>query len=176
MIDNDCDGLIDCLDPDCPPCPLIRSDPTQIRFGPSGVGLDVLRSRGYVKLPAAVDLSRTRIGWLISTPGRIVYEGVLEPGDLTAAPSSRNRFFFLDPGAPTGQGTHDGIYKATLIVGSSVLRYKLQAYGDMAPAATANMAVQFYVGGDQPFIVSATWQSTTVGWSLKGHHGAGLAP
>ena len=48
MVDDDCDNLIDCLDPDCPqPCPPAKKDPTDIRFGP---GLDRLRSKAVLEM------------------------------------------------------------------------------------------------------------------------------
>jgi hypothetical protein len=171
MIDDDCDGLIDCADPDCPPCPPIRSDPTQVKLGASGLGLDLVTARGHVRALSSVDPGSVRVGWLISTPGRIVYEGVLEPGDLT--PLTRNLWVFEDPGAPLGQGTRDGIYKAKLIVGANTIWYRLQAYGDMAAAGVGQLAVQFYVG-DQVYIVSGLWRPTPAGWIFHGHHGAGF--
>ena len=99
------------------------------------------------------------------------YEGVLEPGDLT--PLNRNVWVFEDHGAPLGQGTRDGIFRATLIVGPTTIWYRLQAYGDMAAAGSGEITVQLYIG-DQVYFVSGLWRPTAAGWIFHGHHGAGF--
>src|SRR5206468_2141960 len=83
MIDNDCDGLIDCLDPDCPPCPVIHHEPSLIRFDRHTSGslslstqdgrLDQFASHGRVVLGAPTDTLHARVGWLLTNANGVIY-------------------------------------------------------------------------------------------------------
>jgi hypothetical protein len=95
-IDNDCDGLIDCTDPDCGPaicgggsengqtcstdatilactngggvcvCPKIKKDPSTIHFGPPDANLDVFKSHGRVVPGVTVDVGSAEVQWLVT--------------------------------------------------------------------------------------------------------------
>lgn len=197
-VDDDCDQLIDCADPDCGPsrcerpprgqcdtdadcpgpapnpciCPDIRKDPSTIRLGAPGAGLDVFSSHGRVEPSASIDVMNADVTWLVTNDdtGAVVYEGTLHPGDLT--PNAKGTLFrYLDRGAPAGHGQRSGIYKARVHVtrGGTSYGYKLQAYGDMALASGPKMSIQFYIGDPaRSFIHSERWTGYPWGWKATG--------
>jgi len=172
MMDDDCDGLIDCADPDCPQppeiCPLIKRDPSKIRFGIPGAGLDVFTSHGRVEPGTAIDVMGSELGWLVTNndTGQIVYQGFLHPGDLTSN-AKGTVFRYLDPDAPFGAGRRWGIYKVKIRItrrGTSY-GYRITAYGDMAAATGPNMALQFYIGTpSRAFVHNQPWVPRPWGW------------
>jgi hypothetical protein len=170
MLDNDCDGLIDCMDPDCAgikPCPKIRNDPTYVRFGASGQ-LDIFQSHGKVETPL-VDLTQTEVGWLLTNSTDTLYRGRLPVGALV--PASNGKIFrFRDPDARL-LGTSSGIsaVKIRQLRDGSGYAYSVRAYGDIPGAKDPAMAVQFYVG-PQVFVTSAIWTQTSYGWQLPKDH------
>jgi len=164
MIDDDCDGQIDCMDSDCPPCPPIRREPSGIQFGPPGAGLDRFKSHGRVQLSAPVDdVTRARVAWLITNASGVIYQASLRPGDLTPRKDGPY-YFFKDDGAHLGQGTRDGLGRVLILVGGDgFVRYKVKGYGDMSAATDPEMALQFYFG-DEVFVFPATWRRVPSGW------------
>ena len=170
--DDDCDGLIDCADPDCPQppetCPPIKKDPSNIRFGTPGAGLDVFSSHGRVEPDTSIDVMGSELRWLVTNnaTGQVVYNGVLHPGDLTPNRSG-TVFRYLDLDARLGQGRRFGIYRVKIRIsrGGTSYGYKVQAYGDMASATGPNMSIQFYIGTPaQAFIHNEPWTSQSWGW------------
>ena len=196
--DDDCDLLIDCADADCQParcnnppraacetdadcssggtcvCPDIRKDPSTIRFGPPGAGLDVFASHGHVVPGSSIDVMASQVIWLVTNDatGEIVYEGTLEPGDLS--PNAKGTLFrYLDRDARLGHGVgrRAGIYRAKLHItrGGTSYGYKLQAYGAMAAAAGPRMSIQFYLGAPRrPFVHRDLWTGYSWGWKATG--------
>ena len=198
-IDDDCDMLIDCADPDCLParceapprpacttdadcppvpgggqnrclCPDIRKDPSTIRFG--SAGLDVFSSHGRVVPGSSINVMTSEVKWLVTNDatGEIVWEGTLQPGDLT--PNAKGTLFrFSDRDAKSGQGIRDGIYKAKIHItrGGTSYGYKLQAYGDMAANTGPRMTIQFYIGNPpHPFVHTELWNQLSWGWKATG--------
>jgi hypothetical protein len=192
-LDDDCDLLIDCADPDCGPskcerpprgpcetdadcpgpgdtciCPDIRKDPSTIRFGAPGAGLDVFSSHGRVVPGFSIDPTTSEVTWRITNDatGEMVYEGTLRPGDLS--PNAKGTVFrFLDRGARSGQGIRSGIYRAKIQLtrGGTSYGYRVQAYGNMAAATTADMSIQFYIGQpSRSFIHDKPWKKFVWGW------------
>jgi hypothetical protein len=114
MIDNDCDGLIDCSDPDCSPtlcqggtqngqacstdatilacttgggtcqCPHIQKDPTTIAFHKPPKTLDRLKSHGRVTILGSVNIGGAETGWLLDNTRGRIYGVVLPAGSMTA--------------------------------------------------------------------------------------------
>lgn len=168
MTDDDCDGLIDCLDPDCartPPC--IRRDPSRIRFNEQPVGLDLFTSHGKVNVQQAVDVATQEVGWVLSNSRGVIYRGSLQPGDLTSNVNSRV-LRFRDRAARLGQGQHDGIYKAEITVGyHGTISYHVKAYANLSAATDPEMALHFYLGNGpqgQAWGTSGKWRRTSRGW------------
>jgi hypothetical protein len=166
MADDDCDGVVDCDDPDCvgiDTCPPIKRDPSRIVFGPPG-GLDLFTSHGRVEPTEPIDPGTVEVGWMVSNGRGPVYRGALIPGDLTAN-RKRNRFVFKDSGARSGQAKRFGIYRAKIRItrrGTSY-GYKIKAYGDLSAATDPDMVVQFYIG-DQVWVHDEPWIPRGNGW------------
>jgi len=167
MIDDDCDGLIDCLDPDCPPCPPARKDPTLILFRS---GLDLFGSHAVLRMPL-VDLTKTAVGVLLTNSNGPLYSAELTPGELTPNVSG-TIFQFSDPGARTGQGTHDGIYKLKIkVLGDrSGYTFAVVSYADLSAATLPDMRVQFYVGHTVFITKDAPWAKRPTGWRAPKDH------
>jgi hypothetical protein len=194
-VDDDCDLLIDCSDPDCQParcekpprptcvddqdcpgvgnrclCPDIRKDPSTIRFGAGG--LDRFSSHGRVVPGSSIDVGNAELTWLVTNDatGEVVYEGTLYPGDMSSNPG-KTTFRFLDRGARSGHGFRNGLYRAKIRItrGGTSYGYKVQAYGDMAAASGPQMTIQLYLGKPpRSFVHSETWTQQSWGWKATG--------
>jgi len=195
MIDNDCNGLIDCADPACKPsicvggtangqdcstfpgltactkgggncpCPPIQRDPTSIKFGPPGAGLDQFTSHGRVTILAPVDVAHSEVGWLISNARGRIFSVVLPPGAFRENPS--HKLFVYRNLAAITQG---GVSKAQVHISnhSTWYGYRIEAYGDMSAATDSNMALQFYIGNrPTPGIYNGAWTRTPFGWIIR---------
>jgi hypothetical protein len=191
--DNDCNGLTDCKDTaGCPPgciggthnggscetttgaracaggggvcqCQSILRDPTTIEFGRNGRGHDVLTSHGRVlNFGPPINIAASEVRWLLSNDEGNIFSAVLPAGSMKASPSGRMVRYF-NRNARTG----GGVYRAWIRITSygTSYGYRLQAYGDMSGATSANMAIQFYFGEQSsPAIHAATWDRTVYGW------------
>lgn len=174
MLDDDCDGLIDCDDTaDCPPpCPSIKKDPSTIKFGPPGAGLDAFKSHGRVEPTESVDVTANVVGWVVSNARGAVYRGVLQPSDWTV--NTRGTVFrYVDKEARlgAGRGKRDGIAKAKLRItrGGTSYGYKVLAYGDLSAATDPDMTIQFYLGNpSKTYSHSEPWKHTKAGWKATG--------
>jgi hypothetical protein len=143
-----------------------------VRFGPLGAGLDVFSSHGRVEPDTSIDVMASEVRWLVTNnaTGQVVYNGVLNPGDLTPNRSG-TVFRYLDIDARLGQGRRSGIDKVKIRIsrGGTAYGYKVQAYGDMASAAGPDMSIQFYIGTpSQAFIHNEPWTSQSWGWKATG--------
>jgi hypothetical protein len=197
MVDNDCNNLIDCSDPACQPatcqggtqngqscsttplqtactngggtciCPFIRSDPTYIRFGAPGAGLDELVSHGRVVIPGPpLDVAGSEVAWLLSDANGRIFSVRLPPGSLKPDESGRV-FLYTNPGARLTGGIYAASVRARR-VGTSY-GYRVQAYGDISGAKNPDMSIQFYVGGQPTSAIhSESWQKRSYGWRARG--------
>jgi hypothetical protein len=195
-IDNDCDGLIDCTDPGCAPalcnggtqngqscstqatidacvagggsctCPAIQKDPTTIKFGPPGAGLDRFKSHGRVELGGTVDVGGAEVRWLVTNNVGRVFETSLPAGAFQSNAAGTS-FRYLNKAARS-QG---GVYKAKIRItrGGISYGYKVEAYGDCSAATDPDMAIQFYIGNQlTPAIHREMWKRTGTGWKAQG--------
>jgi len=168
LTDDNCNGLIDCLDPACASTrPCIRRDPSRIIFKARPIGLDLFTSHGKVNLAQSVDVANQEVGFVLSNPRGVIYRGRLQPGDLWSHVNTR-LLRFRDNAARLGQGQHDGIYRAKIQVGyRGTISYHVKAYADLSGATDANMAIHFYIGtGPQAHAwgTSGEWRRTSRGW------------
>jgi hypothetical protein len=176
MIDDDCDNLVDCLDPDCPPngmpCPIAKKDPTDIRFAP---GMDRLRSKAVLEPPdgAPVDLSSVNVGILLTNPNGTLYR-VEIPGSLLTPPDGNVRRFRNLAARTDPNG---GLYemKVKRQRGGNGYSVSTISYADLSGATDPQMRVQFYLG-DQVFItIDTPWKligspQKPIGWRAPKDH------
>jgi len=170
MVDDDCDGKTDCMDPDCdgvPPCPPAPNDPTLIRFGRSG--LDLIK--GHASLPMSpVDVTASMVGVLLANQAETIYSASLPAGALTAGPSG-TIFRYRNPDARLAGGLYSVKIKQRR--DGSAYTFSFTGYGDLSAATDPNMRLQFYVGesGDRPFItINKPWTQTPTGWRAPKDH------
>lgn len=170
QLDDDCDGLIDCLDPDCTPvdpCPIAKKDPTDIRFGN---GLDRLRSKAVLGM-VPIDLSSVNVGILLTNPSGMLY-AVEIPGSLLTPPDGTTRRF-----RNLAARTEGGLYEIKLKKQRNGSGYAAStiSYADLSAATDPEMRVQFYVG-DRVFItIDAPWKllgspQKPIGWRAPKDH------
>jgi hypothetical protein len=175
MIDNDCNGQIDCADPSCNgifPCPRARKDPTTIQFGRNGA-FDKIR--GHAKLTMApVDITTMSVGVLLTQPSTVIYSNELAAGALTGA-ANGTIFRFQDLNARSTGGFSSVKIKSN---NDGSYTFSFAAYGDLSAATDPNMRLQFYMGTDpnaardgRIFITLGTpWSQTRHGWRAPKDH------
>ena len=176
MIDNDCDGLPDCADPDCAgvfPCPPARKDPTSIVFGRNGK-LD--RLKGHAKLTmAATDVAALPVGILLSDNSGTIYRDGLPANVLSASPKG-TIYKFRNAAARTAGGMYD--LKIKKNNDNESYTFGFTSYGDVSGATDSHMRLQFYVGNDaaaaadgRVFItINTPWTKTPNGWRAPKDH------
>jgi len=164
MIDNDCDGEIDCDDPECQPCPPASKDPTVIQFGRTG--LDLFRGHVVVQM-TPVDIASMQIGLLLTNPSDVIYRGVVPAGSLTARGTT---FRYSNPDARSAGGIYT--LKIAQYRNGSAYRVNFTVYGDLSAATDPAMRLQVYIGdAPRPFITSdIPWTRTPSGWRAPRDH------
>jgi hypothetical protein len=175
MVDDDCDGLVDCLDPDCPPngmpCPTAKKDPTDIRFTP---GLDRLRTKAVLEMPQ-IDLTTVNVGVLLTNPNQTLYSAERSGSVLH---HNGKIWRFTDVSArtsPTG-----GLYSLKIKEHRDGNGYSASAisYADLSaaegpagdPKKLERMRVQFYIGDVVFITIDTPWARTPTGWRAPKDH------
>jgi hypothetical protein len=174
-LDDDCDQLIDCADPDCTgifPCPPAKKDPTLIRFGRPG---SPDRLGGHAKLEMApVDLKAMPVRVLLTNPSGAIYSGGLPAGALTGN-SKGTIFRFQNAGARTSGGISSVKIKKN---NDGTYTFSFTTYANLSAATDAHMRLQFYIGDDpnaardgRVFItLNMPWTATAHGWRAPKDH------
>jgi len=162
--DNDDDGLIDCLDPDCPNCTPITNPcghpcVTQILF--QRRGLDLIRLQASFKPATPADPLTEQVGLLITNANGVVFADMLPPGAMKKAGKA---WAATVKSAKTG----GGIFKIKiLLTADGSYRFNVRAYEEMSASATlASMSVQLVIGDDAA-VTTSTWAQIKAGWRVQ---------
>jgi cysteine-rich repeat protein len=160
LLDNDGDGLIDCEDTDCPPCPPILKDPAFLKF--RAPGPDYAKIQGGMEAAAVPSLSpgTEQFGFLFTNPNGVLFRIVLPPGALQ--PRGTTAFKYFDANAKR----IGGLFKVVLKLKHGVYHVTVKAYGDMSAATVPTMTVQVLIG-DDVYFTHATWLRTKTGWKFE---------
>src|SRR5262245_13067123 len=177
MIDNDCDGLIDCQDPDCAnifPCPTARKDPTIIKFGRAG-SLDLIRGHAKLNMTPPNPIPSYPVSVLLSDLSGEIYSDGLPAYKLTGDANGKI-FRFTNVAARTS----GGMYSVKIKKNSDGVSYTFgfTSYGDLSRATNEHMRLQFYIGDDpnaaaegRIFItIDTPWTKTPNGWRAPKDH------
>ena len=162
--DNDNDGLIDCLDPDCPTCPPIIDTcnhpcVTSILF--QRTGLDLLRLQASFKPFTPIDPATEQVGLLITNANGVVFADLLAPGAVKRV--GKTWVVTVKNAKKAG-----GIFKMRmLLLSDGSYRVNFKAYGAMKSKITLpQMSVQILVGDDVS-ISTQTWETIKTGWRVQ---------
>jgi cysteine-rich repeat protein len=160
LVDNDHDGLIDCLDPDCDCLPIGR-DPGAIRFGKNGDG-DLLAVHGSLRPASSFDLTTEDVTFLLTNADGKVYQLVIPGGEA----KQLNRYLFRYRNK-LAQRQRNGLARFDLryFPRRDNYTFVLKTYGDLSKASLADMALQLVIG-DDGFLNKSTWIKTPQGWIL----------
>jgi hypothetical protein len=178
MVDDDCDGLVDCADPDCAnvfPCMRASKDPTLILYGSPG-GLD--RIMGHAKLTMGpTDLTTFPVSILLSNGDGTIYSDGIPAHSLSNA-LNPSIYRFHNTGARSQGGMYDVKIKKNH--DGKTYTFSFTSYGDLSRARNAkpNMRLQFYIGDDpdaardgRVFItLDKPWTPTAKGWRAPKDH------
>ena len=163
-IDNDGDGLIDCLDPDCPPCVVPKKDPAKIKFGKAGrKGQDIFQAHGsltVLPIAQAFDPATDSVTVVLSNANEVIFRTVLSPGMLTQR--SIGTYEFKDRSLAVA----DGLAKLKLAPRKNLWVFSVQAKGNFAAATEQQMTLDISVG-QASFSLSRNWQPRPWGWYLS---------
>jgi hypothetical protein len=164
QIDNDGDGLIDCLDPQCPACPPIIDTchhPCVSQIINQNRGLDLLRLQASFKPVTSVDPSTEQFGVLITDINGVVFKSLLPAGTVKRL----GRTFVA---TVRNAKTLGGIYKVKIVtLPDGSYRVNVKGYAEMtAKANVPNMTVQVLIGNDVS-ISATTWTQIKVGWRAQ---------
>jgi hypothetical protein len=176
MVDNDCDDLIDCHDPDCTdifPCPPAHKDPTSVVFG-RGDRIDLLR--GHAKLDLVpTDIAALPLHILLTNLSGLIYADGLLAGAVTTDATGKNYRYRNARARESG-----GMYQLKVKKNKDGISYTFSfaSYGDLSRATDANMRLQFYIGDDPDtaadgrlFItIDKPWTQTPTGWRAPKDH------
>ena len=164
QVDNDDDGLIDCLDPDCPTCQPITNTcnhpcVTQILF--QRRGLDLLRMQASFKPLTPIDPATEQLGLLITNANGVVLADLLAPGTVKQVGKSWSAT------VKTAK-TAGGIFKIRITrLADLSYRLNIRAYEEMSATATlASMSVQILIGDDAA-VATSTWSPLKAGWRVQ---------
>jgi hypothetical protein len=188
LVDDDGDGLVDCIDPDCETgdlqtcsdncelvnaCKCIADDPAVIKFGKNGK-LDFLRIHGRVLGELSdFDPLNDGFGFHLGNADGTIYTAMLPGSELI--PRSFDRWKYKNKLAKTGAdaaGPWKGLFQVALrhrvIDGLPFLTFKIKAWGpDFDLTATlAEMTTQV-TGFDDAAFLTATWRQKKNGWLLR---------
>jgi hypothetical protein len=159
--DNDGDGLIDCLDPDCPVCPPPKKDPATIKFGRIP-GTDRFKAHGSLQSAnedLTFDPATESVTVVLSNARTIILRATLTPGMMTSKVTGsadfRDRTF----------AAADGLYRMKIRTRRGLWVFSILARGDYSVATDPQMNLSINVGSQS---VSATrnWAPKTYGWYL----------
>ena len=159
LLDNDSDSLIDCLDPDCPTCPIIFKDPASIglREQPN---LDWLKLTGGIAPLTSISPATEASGFLLDNANGVLFRQLLSPGALR--PAGAMKFVFIDKAS----NKNGGLRRLQVRCKNGTCHVTAQAYGDLSDATVPTMAAQFLIG-DDIFINKASWTQTHQGWKQE---------
>lgn len=158
--DNDGDGLIDCLDPDCDCLPIGR-DPGAIRFGKDPDG-DQFAVHGSLDPNSSLDPTTEKITFLLTNDNGVIYTLEIEPGEVKQI--GRNLYRYRNKLA---QRNRDGLARFDLrfFPRRDLFTFVVKSYGDLSLATEAKMSVQLVIG-DDGFLNTSTWARLPKGWLL----------
>jgi hypothetical protein len=198
MMDDDCDNLVDCDDPDCGDQSgvLVCQDGTQngqscattqqqtdcVNGGGRCVCAKIQKDPSTIRFGSPFDVFQSHgrvepvgtIDMSTSDVGWVVSgaNGVVYSGTLHPSdfiPSTKGTVFRYNNPAARTEG---GIFRAKIRItrGGRSYGYKIKAYGEMKnKIADANMSIQFYIGAPaQSFVHSEPWKQLSWGWKATG--------
>jgi hypothetical protein len=167
-LDDDVDGLIDCEDPDCQPCPTIEPVPgrARIRFATGRFevgGHDQLVLHKAVIPGVLIDPPNEDVGVVLTNALGLVFRDRLAAGRITQ--KGRFRFDYRNLAA---RRMRRGIARLTIQERPSRghFRLTLEAYGDLRAATEPEMTLQIKIG-DDVFVKTAAWARSRTGWTLR---------
>ncbi|MFN8546139.1 MAG: vWA domain-containing protein [Candidatus Binatia bacterium] len=159
QVDDDGDGLIDCKDSDCPPCPPPHKDPSTIKFDTSGHHRDLFTTHGRLPLVGAVDPRNEDLAIVLTrVDGTVIFRTTVPSGAITGVGTS---YKFKDR---TGARA-DGLVLVKLANHMGVWTYKAKAYANLSGATEPEMTLQIAVGS-QTFSLNRRWRAKGYGWFL----------
>jgi hypothetical protein len=158
-IDDDGDTLIDCLDPDCPPCEEPRKDPAKIKFDTSGANRDKLWAHGRYTPDPGVDYATQSIHIVLTNRKGVIYRATVPAGALR----SYGRGFILKE--PTGT-LYDGLRKLSLRDKGTSWTYTLNAVADLSAADEPEMTLSFGTAA-QSLANTRHWLPRSYGWFMR---------
>jgi cysteine-rich repeat protein len=159
LLDNDGDSLIDCLDPDCPTCPVIFKDPAHIFLRPDP-SVDWVKLTGGIAPMTPISPATEVSGFLLDNANGILFRQVLPPGALRPVGSLKHMFV-------NKTASHSGgLRRFQIKCKNDVCHISVQAYGDLSSATVPTMAAQFLIG-DDVFLNKAAWTKTRQGWKQE---------
>jgi hypothetical protein len=159
--DDDGDGLIDCLDPDCPPCVVPKKDPATIKFGRLP-GTDRFKAHGSLQSSdetLTFDPATDTVTVMLSNANGIILRSTMGPGTMTSrAPGKAD---FKDRSLTVA----DGLYRFKISVRKGLWVFSILARGDYSAATEQQMTLSINVG-PQSFALSRNWAKKNYGWYL----------
>lgn len=162
--DNDGDGLIDCLDADCPNCLPITNTchhpcVTQIVF--QRRGLDRVHLQASFKPLTPIDPGAEQVGLLITNANGVVLADLLAPGAMRRVGKSWTATVKSAKAA-------GGMFKIKITTLADLsYRINIRGFEEMSSSATlATMSVQLLVGDDVA-LATNVWSPLKTGWRVQ---------